>query len=397
MRSWFVVIFVYIAIFAVAATLWMMNGLWFSLPVNPGLILLLLAVFYGILSIRIVGPQELGAVILLGKPAYEVESGPCFVPWIVSRLVKETALTVEIELPDEPENVQKADQDHIAPGKVAPLRITHADGPSAYYGDNGEKPEDIAAEKKKFDEDPIHRRITVEHQLIIRFRIKKEPGNFIQFLTTIGSMQEAIRQLEDEAVTAAQTELARRTPAQMFAYMGNINRAILRQLKILTGELKSLDEAGKIPNAGFDNPWGIEVINAQIKQPDLGQDINKSMTLRAAAINTKLAKFEEAEGARRVLRETGIGQSEADSAIGLVAATVREAMLKAEAEGDKAKLKLMDSTNGVRILELEAVSKLLEKGGVTVVSGGGGDIVGALIGYKKILENTGTPPVASRP
>jgi len=68
---------------------------------NWGLATFLAQILYTLISLRMVGPTELGALLLFGKPICEVSSGLVFVPFGISQLKKETRLTIQDELPSE--------------------------------------------------------------------------------------------------------------------------------------------------------------------------------------------------------------------------------------------------------------------------------------------------------
>src|SRR3989344_2809023 len=78
------------------------------------------------LSFRTVGPTSLGAVLLFGRPLYQVKSGLVYVPFIVCQLAKEDRTVITIQFPAEPEKVDKSGDDTkpVAPGFVKPIRVT---------------------------------------------------------------------------------------------------------------------------------------------------------------------------------------------------------------------------------------------------------------------------------
>src|SRR3989344_8486039 len=98
---------------------------------NWGLAAFLFQLFYLLISFRIVGPTELGAILFFGKPVKEVSSGLNFVPFLVCRLVKNTRNIIEIELPTRPELIFRSEleKEEVVPkdlldhGYKPPIRV----------------------------------------------------------------------------------------------------------------------------------------------------------------------------------------------------------------------------------------------------------------------------------
>ena len=68
-----------------------------------GTIMLCTLLLYTAASLRIVGPKELGCVLIFGRPLKNVSSGLAIVPLWICTLVTETRLVIQDELPAEPE------------------------------------------------------------------------------------------------------------------------------------------------------------------------------------------------------------------------------------------------------------------------------------------------------
>ena len=133
---WFWFLGVYCALFLI-------DGLWlskYSISImfldiewkwNWGFAVFLSQLFYVLISFRIMGPTELGALLFFGKPIRDVDSGLTFVPFLVCQLVKNTRNVIEDELPARPELIYRSERgkEEVVPenllkaGYKPPIRI----------------------------------------------------------------------------------------------------------------------------------------------------------------------------------------------------------------------------------------------------------------------------------
>lgn len=244
-------------------------------------------VFYTLLSVKIVGPTKLGAILFLGKPIREVSSGPVFVPWLLCRLEKETRLVIQEELPADPEHIfRNEDKEKVPDGMFPPIRIPFADKPEG--------------------DDPLKRRVTAEIVPVIRWRI----DNYIKFLTTIGSREEAKRQMEDATIALCMKDLTSLTVAEALIGLSKFN-----------GDLKTAIDA-------LVESWGINVETAQIKTINFHHNLNKEIGGVAEAGFKKKSTITIAEAEKRKRQLEGEGAGEAEKAV----LTGRTAGLTAMAE-----------------------------------------------------------------
>lgn len=227
---------------------------------NWGLAVFLVQLFYALISFRTVGPTKLGALLFFGKPLYEVRSGLVFVPFGICQLKIETRLTIQDELPADPEHIFRNEDKEVVPeGKFPPIRI-----PFGFP----KKTEELKRIDIKFPEgstkgeldippenDPLNIRVTAEVVPVIRWRIK----NYIKFLTTIGSREEARRQMEDCAIGSLTREFAKITPAVALANLGTYSFNLSEQIK------------ERILN------WGIELASVQVKMINFHRDLNAAI------------------------------------------------------------------------------------------------------------------------
>lgn len=290
---------------------------------------------YFLLSFRIVGPTELGAKLLFGKPVQAVSSGLTFVPLGIFSLAKETRLVIQEQYPDDPEKVWKGDQSQIPPGMVPPLRVTHS---------QAEKPTD----------DPIHKRMTTEVSVVVRYKI----NNYILFLTTIGSIKEAKRQIRDTVVAKLREELAKRTPADTLAQWDNVN-------KLLKGAVDKLVES-----------WGVDVDDVRMEEVDLGKTVNEGLRNVPRADLDKKVVITTAEGEKKKRELEGQGE-----------AVAQKAVLSAKARGYKEIAEKLNIEDGSAVLAAETAKTTLEKSQYSIVAGSGGiaDLFTTVSAIKNVL------------
>ncbi|MFH1346827.1 MAG: SPFH domain-containing protein [Spirochaetota bacterium] len=258
----FAVEYFWLSNYSASGTLLQMELKW-----NWGLATFLAQVLYTLVSLRIVGPTELGALLLFGKPICEVSSGLIFAPLGIIQLKKETRLTIQDELPTDPQHIfRREDTENVPPGFFPPIRIPFgfrqdAEKLSEINVKTSDEDENNEVDEKKHqlvvppDDDPLDLRVTAEVVPVIRWRI----DDYIQFLTTIGSQEEARKQMEDCAIGSLTREFAKITPAVALANLGTYSACL--QFEI---------------NKRIEN-WGISMESAQIKMINFHRDLNTAI------------------------------------------------------------------------------------------------------------------------
>lgn len=293
-------------------------------------------ILYTVASLSSVGPTELGAILIFGKPVQEVGSGLQLVPIFFCTLVKETRLVVQDQFPGDPEKVDKTDSDITAPGKVSPIRVT--------CGASGGT------------DDPIDIRMTVEVSLLSRYRIEK--GQFLTFLTTIGSTEEARRQIRDTVEAVLKSEFAKKSPKEILADYANINLILRTAVETLT------------------NSWGIKVEDVQIVDIDLGKKVNQSLRDVPAALLQKKVTLTNAEAEMQKRIKEGKGSAEA-----------QKLFLQAQAVGYKKIANELGITEGALILSLQTMKESFEKANYSVIPGS--DAFAFAAGLSETLKKMG--------
>lgn len=264
---------------------------------NWGWATLFALISYILLSLRIVGPKELGVLLFFGKPIKELRSGLVFVPWLICQLNKETRLTIQDELPADPQYIfRREDVEVVPPGFFPPIRIPFGFPRKELEKIITKSPDGKTIEHELTvppEDDPLNIRITAEVVPVIRWRIE----NYIQFLITIGSREQARRQMEDCAVASLTREFAKITPAVALANLGTYSISLQNEIR-----------------ARIEN-WGIKLESAQIKIINFHRDLNDAISaVPEAKLNAK-AIITKSEAAKEQERLLGEGKGAAEKAV----------------------------------------------------------------------------------
>jgi len=215
-------------------------------------------ILYTVASLRIIGPTELGARLLFTRPINNLFSGLVFIPLGFCNLRKETCLVIQDEIPSDPENLYRSgrEESDVTPeGKFPPIRVPFK--PSA-----------------KKHPDPFSERITAEVTPVIRWHIV----DFVVFLTTIGSRDEARRQMEDATVGTLFRDLPK--------------LALMDALEGMQAHSEALQASlhERVLN------WGIELDSAQLKSINLSHELNTAVLKMSEASAKKRSRHLEGEG-----------------------------------------------------------------------------------------------------
>jgi regulator of protease activity HflC (stomatin/prohibitin superfamily) len=250
----------------------------FDSKYNIGLVVFLLQVLYTIDSLKSIGPTELGALLVFGRPVKELRSGLVFIPTGICSLKTETRLVVQDELPADPEKIFRPKEDEseikIPKGFKPPIRITFA------Y-------------RKGEDSDPLNNRITAEVVPVIRWKII----DYLKFLAKIGSKEEARRQMEDAAVENLLENLAKITPSDALKNLEKPNKELKKALEMAVED------------------WGIELRGAKIKSINFNRELNEAITEIPKADLKREATILTAKGEKKKRELEGKGAGAAEKAV----------------------------------------------------------------------------------
>ncbi|MEK7162676.1 MAG: hypothetical protein AAB696_00035 [Patescibacteria group bacterium] len=296
---------------------------------NWGWAIFFAQVLYNILSFKIVGPTELGAIILFGKPLYDVGSGLYFVPFPVYQLVKDTKNVIEDELPAKPELIyrSKKEEAEVLPenllklGFKPPNRIQFGwPGTSISIEDEKDKEmkkfyEEInkfIEEKKGKEEgsngkkDPLNVRMTVEVPFTIIWKIKSLVG----LLKIFGSREEARNKLQDIAIAMLNRDFSKITPAVAQYFIGRFSQLIKKEI---TERIEAIEE--KDGKKDDEKKNSIEVMAFLLRPLGFSHELNDDLLKQARAETQKQAMIIGAEGQKEKDMLEGQGKGSSEKAI----------------------------------------------------------------------------------
>lgn len=271
-----------------------------------------LAIIWLAASIKRLGPDELGAVLLWGKTMIPVRRGPKIVIVGIFQLERFRASRRNRQFPDDVEFIQRDDDKkaletvkvilpdgrEIERQKVRPMRMTTAKPKTK---EEGGDPEDI-----------LNVQMTVDFTFWVRWIIV-DP--FLYIVNTLGyddaSRAEMVeKQMRDTGETVLTILVSKRTPSQLISDMGVIQAELLTTFKKMA------------------KGWGVEIDDLGLTSPDLSHDLatalrdipmQKAKTVQQQAIADQVRISADAEayrleqegkglGAKKRLELTGEGQ-----------------------------------------------------------------------------------------
>ncbi len=371
---------------------WNSNSEW-----NWGAFIFFSSFVWLILSFGIVRENQIGARSLFGRFIDNVSSGPVLVPFPFYRLLVEKKTAVQVEVPDEPENVWKGDDDKKPDDKVPPIRITHGDRETAKYFSENPNLNNLENEpsvpflqlppevQERYKKDPLHGRLVSEVNALVRFRI----NDLMAFKSNTKSLRDARRQIRDTVTVALQDILAGITPAHANEKKLLISLMVRRRVEELCGEVA---KTGELPDAREARAWGISVEDVDIILFDWRQRVNISIADAGAAGFNAQTTITNAGAKKRERELIGAGEAEAERLLGRSRADALK-MVAAE---------ISASPNGELVARLRTMEAVAEKSQLYVVPSEG--ITGAGITIAEVLNKgrtgggispTPVPPVAT--
>ncbi len=301
--------------------------------------LLSIVLVYLITHITVVKRDENAQEEWFGKPI----GGPKGPGWYLRRplatFIRVPSGAIPIRIPGTNEEIQKENQDNIQPGKVAPIRIVHADPKNALFFDDTakrfKKYSDFTEEQQKeLKVGSLNRQLTSEVTAFVLGRIDKD---FIwEFHRYSGSIEEAIASLKDVTESSLQNDLALVTPDTANRHMKIFSYRLLVALESHTLErpanslkplidfdyeemqrdLARIEAEGVSKKKAPPQSWGFVIDKSEIKNIDPGYTVNKANSEAAAAVSKREETILNAQAEAQATETKGIAEGKADEARG---------------------------------------------------------------------------------
>ncbi len=313
---------------------------------NVGYLVWEIGLLHFLAGIRIVDANRIAGIFVLGWMTKEVSGTIICVPPGPFWVIQFDALTKEMEIPAEPENIWRgegnppADRRELRP----PIRITFAEG-----------------ENK---DDPLERRVTEEVSFFVRIRVNQ----FFNFYRRIGSIEEAKHQLEDVGVSYLAEVLPQHTLSEAITKVKDYSAELDRRLK----------EATK--------GWGATVVTSRVKQFPFSRSLNTAIQKMAESTANKRAAIIQAQGEeeKRALEGLGTGRG-------------ARSELEQRAMGMKRMARELDSDSGRLILGAETARLIGQGGSTKLIVGAPGvrEIIGLGAAIAESVQPT--PPAPTPP
>lgn len=323
-----------------------------GVPVNVGVLLLILQVFHLFGSFRSIGVDDLAGFSLYGRPWYVPKSGLYLVPTGILKVIRANRNYKDKRFPGPADKIFRVStdlQDKREGGDIPPESSGLF---RPIYVMTGE-PQLSAEEKKELAEsdggNPYDRQLVVEISYFVRYRPEQQYGGIFRIARNLsaqtGDIDARIEDLvREQSERDMKSIISRNTAATIIENWDLINEAFILKLTLATMRLGiDIDTKG----------GGLNELNTSHKTNEEQANVARALFKKTAAITSA-----EAEGtARQKIRE---GEAKGELA-----------WLTAQATGRK-KIKEELSVSGESILASEAVRNVLPNTDVILAGGEGG-------------------------
>ncbi len=323
-------------------------------------------------SIKEVGPDQQGLVLLMGRPIGLVQSGLVIVPPPFCKLRRETTTTQQWEFPAEPEDIFYGDLSKVdlPPGKFPPIRINS--GPPS--------------KDARYAGIPLDNPYNKEMAYTIAFTVSFRVLNLENFIRVVGSIDKARKILQDIAEGIFFAKLSRISPAQAKWDIEEVRSDLIERIENRVQGIVTLPDK---TTKEKEEPWGIEITDVTIKPFGFSHDLNASVTDIPIAQQKAIKMQIDADAnAKKTVTE------------GNATATARRASYKADEDNAAAMAAIADSAGGRIALVNKTMSEAYGKSKHTIMDGS--NILGVAGGIASLVKNLGendppTPPESTPP
>lgn len=357
----------YYALFSLTATV-----ISVGIPVNIGVVVLLLQIFHLANSIRSIEVNDLAGFSFFGRPLHVPKSGPYIVPLWILKLIKADRNYKDVRFPGPAdkifrvsEDVQKGREeggDMPPEGKdlVRPIFVTTGE-PRLTKGDKEKL-------KESGDWNPLDRQLSVEISYFVRYRPSKDYGGIFRIARNLSAKTEDIdKQIKDlvqeQSWRDMQSVLTRHTPATIIENRDLVNEVFRLKLRLAVMRLGiDIDEKGS----------GLDDLNPS-------RETNKAQATVAREQFNKLATITKAEAEGESFALVGAGKGRAE-----------QSRLEGLAKGYK-KIKDDLEIDGEDVIASETAKASLDKAKAFVVGTSGiKELFGLVAAGKEALSELDT-------
>ena len=303
--------------------------------IGPGV--LIAAVAYLVLSLKMVGLDEIAGAFFWGRALVYLNAGLQFAPLGLIQVGRETRTVIEFQAPGEPEKVFKGDDKDPLPEKdmVRPIRA-------------------VTRAPKEDEQQILDTQMTLSFNFVVQYSIRE----IFDYIANFGTKENIQTQLRDIGEATLSESVTAHTPRTFIEALPTINEQLA--VKIRERFLNS----------------GVEIISVRLISPDITHDVSTALAGIPKARADAQSVMATAEGDKVKLTRAGEGNA---------AATLAD--LNARTEGRK---KMMEElkVDGATIIAGETVRDLSDKTDVIIAGAEGGmrDLMGLVMGAKSALD-----------
>lgn len=306
--------------------------------ISVGVILAGIAILWIGLSTKSLPNTERVRIKLFGMPVLEITGGGlALVPFILFSLKYTSSGLWETELPGEPEDIQKTSDKE-------PLRVVEIKKNGEVVSKMRLRPIRITTKRPATGgdpDDPLNTQMTIEPSFWFQWRV----ADSFLFELTLGSPEEATRNLRDIGETQLTNIITQRTPAE------------------LTTDFVAISEEFRDAVEDQVKELGIRIHASGLNPIDYGEGVAKKMKEIAEA----KAGIAVADAQAEQVRKTAAGERDRLALEGEGQGAAEEAVRAGRGRGIKSIAKATMGKNAQRVLAAEVVEKTVGEGDSTII------------------------------
>ncbi len=334
-----------------------------GLPINLGMLMLLLQVWHAYESVTSIGVNELAGFSLMGRPLFEPTNGLYLVPWGLVEVLRASRNYKDVRFPGPPDKIFRisAEQQKTRPegdkppdGMVRPIFVV-----------TGEPRFSKADKALQAERNPLDRQLPVEVSYFLRFRVNQKYGGIFRVARNLSvstnpkDIEEAIKDLmQEQSERDIKSVLTRQTAATITENWSLVNEVFAWKAKIAALRL------------------GVEVDTGGLDDLNPSHETNVTIAELARSEFKKAATITAAEAEKQKLVLHGEGAAKAE-----------QSRLESMAAGYK---KIRDDLgiDGNAVIASETAKEALQKANTIVVGTAGvQDLFGLVAAGKQVLGN----------
>lgn len=328
-----------------------------GLTLNPQWIFFLGIVAYILLSVRMVGIDEVAGADFFGTPIAQFSRGLKWVPLGILNFDPESIQFVQGEFPGDADKIQWSDEKtELTKGMVRPIFVLTGENP------NGSLPTD--------------RQMNIGISFLVKIKLIKE--RFFDFIQNIAPIDEEkadsflTEVTGGTSVTLRMLEVLRHLRDTSGAYVLEIVGRI--SYSELTTNIDLINQLLKLRLEYEVTSWGIQMVEVRFTRTNPGHEFNQKIQGRGEALVNRDILITVAEGEKRKRELEGEGT-----------ASAALALLTAQAEG-YTKIMTATGVDGAGVLSAEVARELANGQNNTVVVDGASGLIGMALAGAKVIS-----------